>query len=252
MTWLGDDLLVVGGTEFVVTHDEERYRSEDSEPNRFVVAKRREMVVRLAGLIDDLRPRRIVELGIYKGGSAALLASLAQPQKLTAIELAGERVGALDEFISAQEFDGVVSPHYGVDQGNRPLLEELVDSDHRDEPLDLVVDDASHFYRETRSSFEVLFPRLRPGGKYVIEDWAWAHFPEMLWQSEGGWFHDRPALTNLIVEIMMIAGTGPDLVSHIETHRDTVTLTRGPLSVDGAIRLEEHYCNRGLPYRPLL
>ena len=39
------------------------------------------------------------------------------------------------------------------------------------EPLDLVIDDASHLYGPTMASFEVLFPRLRPGGLYVIEDW---------------------------------------------------------------------------------
>jgi hypothetical protein len=44
-------------------------------------------------------------------------------------------------------------------------------------PLDLVVDDCSHLYEPTRASFNELFPRLRPGGAYVIEDWVWAHTP---------------------------------------------------------------------------
>jgi hypothetical protein len=37
-------------------------------------------------------------------------------------------------------------------------------------PLDLVSDDASHLLRETRASFNALFPRLRSGGEYIIED----------------------------------------------------------------------------------
>ena len=41
--------------------------------------------------------------------------------------------------------------------------------------FDLIVDDASHLYRPTLASFEVLYPRLRPGGTYVIEDWAGDH-----------------------------------------------------------------------------
>jgi predicted methyltransferase len=38
-----------------------------------------------------------------------------------------------------------------------------------DQLLDLVVDDTSHL-GPTRASFNTLFPRLRPGGVYVIED----------------------------------------------------------------------------------
>ncbi len=41
--------------------------------------------------------------------------------------------------------------------------------------MDLVFDDASHLYEETRSSFESLFPHVRPGGVFVIEDWRWEH-----------------------------------------------------------------------------
>lgn len=249
---MADDLLVVDGVEFVVTPDSDRYLHAESTASRFLVAKQPAMAQRLAAVVAELEPARIVELGIYKGGSAALLAALARPEKLTAIELAQEPVQALAEFIVAHQLDSVVSPHYGVDQGDADRLGALLDEDHGSEPLDLVVDDASHLYRETRTSFELLFGRLRPGGSYIIEDWGWAHFPEPLWQSGGGWFHDRPALTNLIVEIMMIAGTGPELVSEITVLRDTVAVERGPVTINGRLRLEDHYCNRGLPFRPLL
>jgi SAM-dependent methyltransferase len=46
-------------------------------------------------------------------------------------------------------------------------------------PLDLVFDDASHFYRFSKVSFETLFPLLRPGGLYVIEDWSWVCWSEL-------------------------------------------------------------------------
>ena len=56
------------------------------------------------------------------------------------------------------------------------MLRQIVEGELADE-LDLVVDDASHTYEETRASFEFLFPLLSPGGVYVIEDWSWAHPP---------------------------------------------------------------------------
>ena len=37
-----------------------------------------------------------------------------------------------------------------------------------------MIDDASHMYEHTKVSFETLFPLLRPGGQYIIEDWSWA------------------------------------------------------------------------------
>ncbi len=251
-SWLGSDLLVVDGTEFIVTPDADRYLDDEPTARRFVVAKTASMVQRLELTIAELAPARIVELGIFKGGSAALLALLARPEKLTAIDLVAEPVEALEEFIAVNGLADVVAAHYGIDQGDAELVSALVETDHGEALLDLVVDDASHLYRETRTSFEVLFPRLRPGGLYIIEDWGWAHFPEPLWQVGGGWFHDRPALTNLIVEMLMIAGTGDELVSKISVLRDSVVLRRGPLEVESPIRLDDHYLNRQLPFRPLL
>jgi predicted O-methyltransferase YrrM len=251
-SWLSGGLLVVDGTEFIVTPDADRYLEDQPTASRFVVAKTASMVQRLERTIAELAPARIVELGIFKGGSAALLALLARPKKLTAIDLVAEPVEALEEFIVMNGLADVVAAHYGIDQGDAALVSALVDTDHGEAPLDLVVDDASHLYRETRTSFEVLFPRLRPGGFYIIEDWGWAHFPEPLWQVGGGWFHDRPALTNLVVEMLMIAGTGEELISKITVLRDSVLVRRGPLDVGSPIRLEDHYLNRQLPFRPLL
>ena len=250
--WTADDLLVVAETEFTVTTDEERYQREDSTATRFVLVKTPALVNRLAAAIADVEPDRIVELGIFKGGSTALLALLARPRKLTAVELDREPVAALEEFITANGLADVVSAHYGVDQADIATLGSLVGDDHDGEPLDLIVDDASHLYREARTSFELLFPRLRLGGVYMIEDWNWAHRREPLWQTGGGWFHDRPALTNLILELIMIAGTSDELISRITVLHDSVEITRGPLRVEQPIRLEEHYNNRGLQLRPLL
>ena len=38
-----------------------------------------------------------------------------------------------------------------------------------------MIDDASHLYEPSLASFETLFPLLRPGGTYIIEDWKWEH-----------------------------------------------------------------------------
>lgn len=250
--WAGDDLVVVDSTSFILRNHAEEYQAEDSTEPRFVLVKEPSIINRLAAMIEALRPERIVELGIFKGGGTALLALLAQPRKLTAIELEREPVEALGDFIDTRRLGDVVSLHYGVDQADTEALASLLAHDHGEAPLDLVIDDASHLYQASRASFEAIFPRLRPGGMYVIEDWNWAHRPDSLWQEAGGWFHDRPALTNLVLELLMVAGTSADLISKVVVFYDSVEVTRGPLPLSKTIHLEEHYHNRGQQLRPLL
>jgi hypothetical protein len=49
---------------------------------------------------------------------------------------------------------------------------------------DLIVDDASHQGHTTETTFNMLWPRIAPGGFYAIEDWF---FGLPLWPSTGSW-----------------------------------------------------------------
>jgi cephalosporin hydroxylase len=56
------------------------YRSMSSPTNgELVVMKTRDMIEQYEALIADLKPRRVVEIGMYGGGGAALLTQLADP-----------------------------------------------------------------------------------------------------------------------------------------------------------------------------
>jgi predicted O-methyltransferase YrrM len=96
---------------------------------------------------------------------------LARPERFVAIELNDRRVGALDALIERRSLQDSVRPVYGVDQADRARLAAIAADEFGGQPLDLVIDDASHRLDETRASFECLFPLLRPGGRFVIEDW---------------------------------------------------------------------------------
>jgi predicted O-methyltransferase YrrM len=130
------------------------------------------MVARYERLLAPFEGPRMVELGISQGGSVALLALLARPEKFVAIELASEPVAPLLDALRERGMADAVKPYFGVDQADRARLTQIVEDEFGDAPLDLVIDDASHRYDETVASFEVLFPRLRPGGVFVIEDWT--------------------------------------------------------------------------------
>jgi predicted O-methyltransferase YrrM len=250
--WQSDQDLLVDGTHFFASMSADEYVSRESTADSLVVVKSRQMIEDFVERFARTDVKRIVEIGIFKGGSTALIASLLRPARITALELSSEPLPALTAFIEKHALEDVVRPRFGFDQSDSAGLQAVLEADHGDDALDLVIDDASHLYRETRASFEVLFPRLRPGGTYLIEDWSWAHYPELLWQDGGGWFHDRPALTNLVVEILMMLGSNKDLAAEIRVLPNTVEIVRGHAEHPGPLRLEETYVNRGLRFRPLL
>ena len=131
---------------------------------------------------------------------------------MSAVEISRKPVAPLLDYLSRTENRSV---DLGTSQCDGDKLREIVLGELADE-LDLVVDDASHTYEETRSSFEFLFPLLSPGGIYVIEDWSWAHHPD--YQSPDAPFSSRRALSNLLFEQIMLMGSTL-LISEIRVWR---------------------------------
>ena len=144
-----------------------------SEPNRFYIRKHRRQVEAFLAVLDRFPNANMVELGIMEGGSTALAALAGSPRKLVSLELEPERVAALDELVARYGLEKRVRPYYGVDQADRDRLRAIITEEFVPESLDLVIDDASHLLEPTRASFETLFPHLRKGGLYLIEDWKW-------------------------------------------------------------------------------
>jgi predicted O-methyltransferase YrrM len=119
----------------------------------------------------------IFELGIWDGGSTAFWFEYFCPDKLVAIDfLDREDDPAFREYVEHQNLSAKLKTFWRTDQSDRDRLRAIVDHEFAT-PLDLVIDDASHELHATRASFETLFPLLRPGGLYLIEDWAWEAHP---------------------------------------------------------------------------
>ncbi|MEZ5182069.1 MAG: class I SAM-dependent methyltransferase [Acidimicrobiales bacterium] len=245
LTWDGSRLRV-DGTEFLVAV----FRGDLTTDERFVIWKTRPLLEASLRLIDRLGAKRIVELGIAQGGSAALFALHARPDQLVAVDLATERIGPLDRLIETRGLGDRVHAVYGVDQSDRDALLAAL-APMGPEPLDLVLDDASHRYDETLASFDLLFPRLRPGGVYAIEDWDWAHHdaaadlaaadPE----AAAGWWPGGTALTRLAFELTL-ATADPSVVRSVQIDRHLVRVTRGPAELDpNTFRLHDHVSRSG-------
>jgi SAM-dependent methyltransferase len=253
LVWIDEQTIQIGDTQFYVTFEPSDLLSVKSTSDRFLFAKAPNLVHNLL----DVAPtsvRNIVDLGIYQGGSVAFYAKLFDPDRLVAVELSPTRVPALDEFVDIHELTQIVRLYYGVDQGDQAAMRDLLQQNFAPRSLDLVIDDCSHLYDETKASLNVLLPWVRPGGVYIIEDWAWAHWPGEPWQVvDGGYAPGRPALSNLIFELLMLSASRQDLISQIKIEANVVTLIRGEGVIDETdFDISSSYLTRGRGFSPIL
>lgn len=110
-------------------------------------------------------PVRLLEIGVFKGGS---------------LELWREYLGA-----NATIF-GIDINRYCAGYVTEPNQVRIGSQDNADflkkvvlemGAPDIVLDDGSHVAEHQRKSFDVLFPLLKPGGLYIMEDLHTAYWP---------------------------------------------------------------------------
>lgn len=216
--------------------------------NHFIAGKSRSMVQRQLAEIGERPITRMIDLGIYKGGSAVLYHKLFAPEKLIAIDAATKLIPSLEAYAAGQSDRSLVIGR-GINQSDSAALDRLCAEELGGHPLDLVVDDASHLYAETRASFRALFPRLRAGGRYIIEDWGWAHWTGDFWQKERGgeYFRDKQPLTDLLIELILLSASSPQLVSRLQVDGAVIYIERGEGALEPGFELSHHYYSRGEP-----
>lgn len=194
----------------------------------------------------SFRPRRMLEIGIWDGGSTAFWYEHLRPERLVAIDLQDKEDSAyFRRYLKRSGLESRVLTRWRTDQADRAALSEIVERDLGGE-LDLVLDDGSHLYEPTRASFETLFPLLPPGGLYIIEDWAWEHWPEF--QDPGHIWAGEESLTALVYELVAATGSSRTLIRSLALYEGFVVVERGEGVVDPQeFRLAEHVRRR--PWR---
>jgi hypothetical protein len=180
-----------------------------------------------------------------------------------ACELASTPVPALAELIAARGLDAIVRPRYGIDQADKRALRKVLDEELGDEPIGLVIDDASHIYGPTLASFEVLFPLLGDGGVFLIEDWATDRVRHkrvvaaianeiakggetaVRLASTLGEHARRPPRTplhRLAAELIQVTRDRNDVVTQVSVDRHWIVARRGPADLDrDGFRLADHH-----------
>jgi predicted O-methyltransferase YrrM len=245
---------------------------DQAAPDRFTLMKPAAHVAAYARVLDEFVRPRMIELGLAYGGSLAWFALRARPARLVGIEYKPDRIAHLDDFVRARDLGAVVRAYFGVDQADGDRLREIVAAEFGDEPIDLVVDDASHLYGPTLASFETLFPRVRPGGLYLIEDWAGLHqiaarLGRMLAEApaqeaerlaarlaeriESGDGATTP-LSRLVIEFTLAQVSETRLIDDLSVNRHWIAVRRGPVPLpETGFRLADHYDDVFDMVRPL-
>jgi SAM-dependent methyltransferase len=223
LTWTGTETAVLGDVSFSLP-DPHRAEDATSAVDSFALLKDRSIVEAYVEYWRDRPPfeaNNVFELGLWDGGSIALWHEILQPQMHVGVDIADRRTPYFDEYAAGR--GGRIHTYWDVDQGDKRRLTEIA-ANHFSGPLDLVLDDGSHLYGPTKASMEVLFPLLRPGGLYIVEDWAWGH-----WGAEFR-LHaspERAALTRLVSELAGIVGSVQDVVAALDVRRHFIVVERG-------------------------
>ncbi len=182
----------------------------------------------------------ILEVGVFRGGSAPFLHRFFDAERVACVDILKDSV-PLTRY--SLETKSVVKLHYGVDQGDTAEMRQIATNSFSG-PIDLIVDDASHMYGPTKATFEATFPFLRPGGVYVMEDWAWSH-DAAAQRTDHFWAH-KESLTRLVFELVAAYGTSSSLLASIGFGPGLMWVVKGRRPIPpGDFRLEDHLNLRG-------
>ena len=101
------------------------------------------------------QPVKLLEIGVQSGASLRMWKHYFPKAEIYGLDFYD---------LSVMEEDRIKI--YKGEQNDWDLLDRVILSG----PFDIVIDDGSHQNPDIMSSFEYLFPRMKPGGIYVIED----------------------------------------------------------------------------------
>jgi len=256
--WSSETSFFVDGLEF---HGDLKSYTERTTRDRVVILKDSRLLRQYLDFFAPHHTENMLELGIWQGGSPLFYGLATDAKRVVAIDivsdepaveapgvdpmqLLGHRNPAIDEIVRSRGLGDKIKLHFGTSQADPDAVTAIIEQDFAGKPIDLVIDDASHHYDLSRKSFEIIFPYLREGGFYIIEDWQWAHINDARYQ-EGQVFGDQPALTNFIFELLIAYGGHPDIFWNIVVRDWFIAVQKGSMPLAADFRLDDVLRMRG-------
>lgn len=212
---------------------------------RIVFCKTYDMILEYIKLYESAPFRNVLNFGFHRGGCVLFFASaFEQVEKVVGIDIT-EYDPAIIKVINDHELSDKIKLHFSTSQDSSNVVDIIIDD--LNEMPDLIIDDCSHEYELTKRSFELTFPLLKPGGRYIIEDWCWSHQPAC--QPEGSWNGGKPGLSNLIFEIVALLGsqryTHPGWIKSINFPNNAMcVIEKGDLEITNPFSIDSNILNR--------
>jgi len=120
---------------------------------------------------EDPAPKSILEIGVYQGKNSKAFSRRFPDAHIVAVDLK----------LVDMDFSGCGNVHYlRCDQTDEAKLHTIC-KEHFPDGLDLMIEDASHLGHLSKLTFDIVFPHLRSGGLYIVEDCGsgyWETWPD--------------------------------------------------------------------------
>jgi len=233
ITWLGENVAEIDGLRF--SFDPNSTRQEGENDSTIYAMKHGNVLRQIIDRLRDQKVETFLEIGVLRGGSLAFWHKLLAPAWCAGMDVADDEPDQLLKYVASPHCKAPPPIFFpGRDQGDRVSMRPFVQMAPGVGWLDLVIDDASHQYEPSRRCFEEVFPNLREGGLYVLEDWSWAHWPSHEWRQRIAECGYGVSLTTLVTEILSLAASEPLLVSKVEIWPGFIVVTRGPKAISAA------------------
>jgi predicted O-methyltransferase YrrM len=107
------------------------------------------------------RPMKILEIGVHKGGSLRMWAEYFPNSRITGLDIDKD---------CKRNYGDRIQVVIG-DQADREFLNKLG-------TFDIIIDDGGHTMVQKKTSLDVLWGHLHPGGVYVLEDLETSYWPK--------------------------------------------------------------------------
>jgi SAM-dependent methyltransferase len=245
VSFTSEDSFEFDGLKYFMSTTDYTQKTTDEQ---IVILKPKEWIDFYQSILQKESVKSVLEVSVFQGGMAFLLPSMKLDLRYMGVDLVDELPAVTGILARRPDIGGRVRIQYGMSQDD-PGLPAIAKAHFGGGPLDMIIDDASHMYGLSRRTFEQLFPLLRPGGCYIVEDWAWAHWRN--WTPPASWLKE-PSLSNLLFKISIATASDPDLIASVETYRSMFVVRRGSQTLAPDWKLNHSLHFNGQKYRPLV